>query len=184
MNRVASWAIHDGHILTLEGAATVSFQRYPEDAFRSESDTPRSSGALPVELSSPRQASVPMLGGEGVWLGLTLQRPTPIKLRVSWLGATHSNEPLRWSSQLTSFRRLFGLRRCDGGFQPFIRAPLSGDVAPCAGILLVFEGAPEIKVQFVDASQFEAQTGRPAPRPISLGGSYGGWRLPRAVLPA
>jgi hypothetical protein len=169
----------DGHILAIAHSVTVSFQRYPEDMFRGAAEVPRSYGALPLELSSPRHGFLPGRQGEGIWLGLSPQGRQGCKVRVHWLGTYGSEDaPLPWSATLSSLQRLHGLHKPDGSFCPFIRVPLSRDLIPCAGVVISVEDTEAIQVRFVSVPDFEAHTGRSAPRPISPEDCYGGWLLP------
>jgi hypothetical protein len=169
----------DGHILAIAHSVTVSFQRYPEDILRGAAEMPRSHGALPVELSSPRQGFLPSRPGEGIWLGLSPQGRQRCIVRVDWLG-THGSEdaPLPWSATLSSLQRLHGLYKPNGSFCPFIRFPLSRDFTSCAGVVISVEDTEAIEVRFVSVTDFEAHAGRSAPPPISPEDCYGGWRLP------
>jgi hypothetical protein len=176
---VAHPVVIDGCTLVVADSVAVSFQRYPENALRGVGKVPRSYGALPVELSSPRDAFVPAQRGEGIWLGLSARGQQERAVRVEWLGADGSpNAPCGWSARLSGLQCLHGLHRPDGTFCPFIRAPLSPGLTPCQGVAISVDDAGVVQVRFVSAPQFEAQTGKPAPRPMSPDNCYGGWRLP------
>jgi hypothetical protein len=168
----------DGHILVIADCLTVSFQRYPEDMLRGP-EVPRSYGALPVELSSPRHGFLPARQGEGIWLGLSPQGRQERAVQVGWLGTHGSDDaPLPWSAILSSLQLLHGLHKSDGSFCPFIRFPLSRELVPCAGVVVSVGDAEAIEVRFMSVAEFEAQASKPAPRPISPDDCYGGWRLP------
>ena len=66
--------VADGFHLVIADCLTVSFQRYPEKKLEGPLEVPRSYGALPVELWSPKQAVLPTLEGEGIWLGYASYR--------------------------------------------------------------------------------------------------------------
>jgi len=169
----------DGHILTVADCLTVSFQRYPEDMLRGAEEVPRSYGALPVALSSPRHGLLPAREGEGIWLGLSPQRRLACTVRVGWLGAPGSDDaPLSWSATLSGLQRLHGLHKPDGSFCPFIRVSLAHELIPCTGVVISVEDTEAIEVRLVGVAEFEAQAGKPAPRPISPDDCYGGWQLP------
>jgi hypothetical protein len=169
----------DGHILVVADCLTVSFQRYPEDMLRCPPEVPRSYGALPVELSLPRHGFLPARPGEGIWLGLSPRGRQGCFVQVDWLDAHGFDDaPRRWSATLSSLQRLHGLHKSDGAFCPFIPDPLSHDLIPCAGVVISAENTEAIQLRFVSVPEFEAQTGRSAPRPISPDDAYGSWQLP------
>jgi hypothetical protein len=172
--------VTDGHFLLIADRLTVSFQRYPEqEMLRAPAEVPRSYGALPVELSSPRHGVLPARPGEGIWLGLSTQGRQECLVQVGWLGANGSeNTPRRWSATLSSLQRLHGLHKPDGAFCPFIRDPLSRAFIPCPGVVFTVENIAAIQLRFVSVPEFEAETGRSAPPPTSPDDAYGGWRLP------
>jgi hypothetical protein len=169
----------DGYILVVVDCLTVSFQRYREDMLRGAAEVPRSYGALPVELSSPRRGFLPARPGEGIWLGLSPQGRQECAVQVGWLGTARSaNAPLPWSATMSSLQLLHGLHKQDGAFCPFIRFPLSRDLLPCVGVVISAGGAEAIEVRFISVAEFEARTGKSAPRQISPDDCYGGWQLP------
>jgi hypothetical protein len=169
----------DGHILVVANCLAVSFQRYPENMLRGAAEVPRSYGALPVELSSPGRGFLPVRPGEAIWLGLSPQGRQECVVKVGWLGTAGSGDvPLSWSATLSSLQTLHGLHKPDGGFCPFARFPLSRDLIPCDGVVISVGDAESIEVRFISVAEFEAQAGKPAPRPMSPDDSYGGWRLP------
>jgi hypothetical protein len=176
---MAGPVVIDGHLLVIADSLAVSVQRYPETALRGAAVMPRSYGALPVELPAPGSACVPTRPGEGVWLGLSPRGQQPRTVQVDWLTTEGRHDaPRGWSGRMSGLQRLHGLHKPDGTFCPFIRAPLSLVFMPCHGVTVWVEDAGTIQVRFVGVSQFEAQTGKPAPRPMSPDDCYGGWPLP------
>lgn len=176
---MAGPVVIDGYLLVIAESVTVSFQRYPENALRRAAEVPRSYGALPVELSASGEALLPTRPGEGVWLGLSPRGQQQCAIRVDWLNAEGRRDaPRGWSSRLSGLQRLHGLHEPGGTFCPFIRTPLSPGLPPCHGLTISVEHAEVIQVRVVSAPQFEAQTGKPAPRAMSPDDCYGGWRLP------
>jgi hypothetical protein len=172
-------AVIEGHILSIGYKLAVSFQRYPEQMLRGNSETPQSYGALPIELSSASRGLVPTGYGEGVWLGLSSQGGKPCPIRVDWLGAQGSEHAvLPWFGLVSSPHRLYALQAFDGSFCPFIRFPSPEGFLPCSGIMISIENDLTIEVRFVSATEFESRTHRVAPRPMSLDDCYGGWPLP------
>ena len=169
----------DGHILVVADWLTVSCQRYPENMLRGAAEVPRSYGALPIEFSSPRIGLLPARQGEGMWLGLSTQRPQGCTVRVGWLGVPGSGDaPLPWSATFSSAQRLHGLHKPDGSFCPFIYIPRSRELIQCPGVEISIQDTELFQIRFVSVPEFEVQTGRQAPRPISPDDCYGGWLLP------
>jgi hypothetical protein len=168
----------DGYKLLFAECLFVSFQRYPESQFRGSSEVPRSHGALLVEFSSPTTALLAVREGEGVWLGL-IPYNHQCCVEVSWLSAGSSDDiPLSWSDTLASLHFLHGLRTRNNVFCPFVRFPMSRELMPCAGVTISVRGEEDIRIEFVTVAKFEAQTGKPAPPPMSPDDAYGGWLLP------
>jgi hypothetical protein len=171
--------VADGYHLIVADCLTVSFQRYPEEMLRGRVEVPRSYGALPVELSSPTQAFLPTRDGEGIWLGLSPHGDQRRSVKVGWLGAGDTNDPpLPWSAMLSSIEFLHGLSNRNGAFFPFIRFPLAREFIPCPGVLILVGDHEGAQVRFTSVAEFEAKTGKPAPRAISPDDCYGDWRLP------
>ena len=169
----------DGYKLLFGECLSVSFQRYPESQFRGSAEVPRSHGALPVELSSPTTALLAVREGEGVWLGLIPYADHQCPVQVSWLSTGSSDDiPLPWSATLASLHFLHGLRTRNNVFCPFVRFPMSRELMPCAGVTIFARGEEGKRIEFVTVNEFEAQTGKSAPPPMSPDDAYGGWLLP------
>jgi hypothetical protein len=169
--------VTDSYRLAIDDRLAVSFQRYPEAMVRGAAELPRSHGAVPVERSSPTEAYLPAREGEGIWLGLSPRTPSGIVVQVAWLGAG-SELPLPWSKTVSRLEFLHGLTKPSGTFCPFLRFPLDRAFLPCPGIVISVENDPSIQVQFASVAEYEANSGKRAPRPISPNDCYGGWPLP------
>lgn len=179
MSLPADPIVIDGHILVVADCLNVSFQRYQEDMLRGAAEVPRSHGALPIELRSPRHGYLPVRPGEGIWLGLSPHECRGCCVQVGWLGASGGDDvPQRWCATLSDLQRLHGLYKSDGTFCPFIRDPRSAHLIPCAGIVITVENSEAVELRFVSVPEFESRTGGSAPGPISPDDAYGGWRLP------
>jgi hypothetical protein len=171
--------VADGFHLVIADCLTVSFQRYPEKKLEGPLEVPRSYGALPVELWSPKQAVLPTLEGEGIWLGLLPRGNQGPCVEVSWLGASEAGDsPLPWSAIVSSLETLHGLHKRDGAFCPFVRFPLARNSTPCSGVMISTGDNEGVQVFFTSVAEFEAKSGKPGPRPISPDDCYGGWLLP------
>jgi hypothetical protein len=169
----------DEYTVAFADRFSVSFQRYPENEFRESSTPPRSHGALPIEITSPRSGFLPLREGEAVWLGVLARENSQCAVKVSWLDPSGAQKsPLPCSAVVTSFQVVSGLRNASGRLLPFIRFPLSAACTPCAGVRISTSDGLGIDVHFVTVAEFEARTGRPAPGPMSPDDSYGGWLLP------
>jgi hypothetical protein len=102
-----------------------------------------------------------------------------IPVQVSWLSTGSSDDiPLAWSATLANLHFLHGLRTRNNLFCPFIRFPLSRELMPCAGVTISARGEVGTRIEFVTVAEFEAQTGKSAPPPMSPDDAYGGWLLP------
>jgi hypothetical protein len=163
--------------LVIDDKLAVSFQRYPEAMVRGAAELPRSYGAVPVERSSPMQALLPAREGEGIWLGISPRTSSRIVVQIAWLGAG-PDLPLPWSKTVSALELLHGLIKPSGTFCPFIRFPLNRAFLACPGIVISVEKNPSIPVQFASVAEYEASSGKRAPRPISPNDCYGGWPLP------
>jgi len=170
-------SISDSYYLTIGDRLAVSFQRYPEGVLRGATELPRSYGAAPIELSSLTRAFLPAREGEGIWLGLSPRTPCGLAVQVSWL-SVGADLPRPWSNIVSKLEFLHGLIRPTGTFCPFVRFPLDPDHILCPGVVISVENRKTIQVQFVSVAEYEAISGKRAPRPISPDDCYGDWPLP------
>ena len=99
--------------------------------------------------------------------------------QVAWLGAGKTDHlPLPWSKIVSKLEALHGLNKPNGVFCPFIRFPQDPDFIPCLGVVISIENRESIQVRFASVAEYEAKSGKQAPRPISPDDCYGGWPLP------
>ena len=170
--------VSDGYNVLVAGCLTVSFQRYPESQIKRPAPTPRSHGALPVEMSSSRSGFLPLREAEGLWLGVQPIEQKCCSVEIRWIGAKEGVIPPPWTALVSNFQCVSGLRSATGVLFPFIGFPLSDEFTPCGGIVICVNEPEGIEMRFVSVDEYETRSGKSAPRPILPTDSYAGWLLP------
>jgi hypothetical protein len=164
--------------LTLEGALTISFQRYLQGGRASLDAAPASLGALEPGASSGGAFLVPLHPGEAVWLGVEGGPQWPA-LRAVAAGRDLSDgrpSALAGATPISCDPRavLPGLPLAGGGFLPLAEPGLRLAFQPVAA----GGNAPIVHAELVTVEDFAARTGRPPPAPANPDHGYRGWRLP------
>lgn len=169
--------------LVLDGALTISFQRFLHDGRARLDAAPVSLGALEPGASPGGAFLIPLHPGEAVWLGVEGGHQWPALRAVAGRRGAPDRDlsdgrpaALAGAMQIPCDPRalLPGLPQAGGGF-----LPLAGP-----GLRLVFQpvgasgNAPIAHAELVTVEDFAARTGRPPPAPAKPEHGYRGWRLP------
>jgi hypothetical protein len=172
----------------------LTFQRYalPEPGFIHRA--PASLGALPVGLADDGDLLLPLAPRECFWIGLNAEASQALYISLAIerpdgaltdvLSGGSCEPDAATVVALHGMRRIEGIRRSDGTFDPLLRA--DGEGARPQGRRLhvwlrrTLEGVVEavVAVELVDYSTFTERTGLPPPEPLDPAAGYKGWRLP------
>ncbi|HEV7661089.1 MAG TPA: hypothetical protein VGO55_14720 [Allosphingosinicella sp.] len=166
--------------LVLDGALTISFQRFLRDGRARLDAAPASLGALEPCASRGGAFLIPLHPGEAVWLGVEGGPQWPA-LRAAATGRDLSDgrpAALAGAMSISCDPRavLPGLPLAGGGFLPLAEPGLRLAFQPIGAngkaVALI------VHAELVAVDDFAARTGRPPPAPAKPEHGYQGWRLP------
>lgn len=171
--------------LVLDGALTISFQRFLRDGRARLDAAPASLGALEPGVSRGDAFLIPLHSGEAVWLGVEGGPQWPALRAVAGRGGEADRDlgdgrpaALAGAMLIPCNPRavLPGLPLADGGFLPLAEPGLRLAFQPVGASGKAI--APIVRAELVAVDDFAARTGRPPPAPAKPEHGYQGWRLP------
>jgi hypothetical protein len=180
---IPAWAATRGG-LTLGAGLTISFQRFLPGAAARLETTPTSLGALDPGIGCGGEFLVGIHPQEAVWLGVEGSCRWPALRAVAGrsgdLRDLASGRPARLGAAIPicceRMALLPGLPGEGGGYLPLTGSGLRLAFQPIASDRKRL--GPIARVELVDAPEFAARTGRPAPAPADPRMGFRGRRLP------
>ncbi len=163
----------------------MSFQRRVSDTSGQGRSPNR--GVLPYHEVERRPGYllviVPLLEGEAIWIGVTLNRADVVKAETGYGDSVVATElgtsaDGRRTLCFDSVRRHLGARAIDYSSTPVARTLDEIGRASLKLALSNDEYETYLGVVLVTPALFSDVSGRPAPTPSSPEQSYGGWRMP------